>query len=416
VNAGLGRSSPLLIRGARQLLTLNGPSGPRRGHSLNNLGVIEDGAVLIVNGVITSVGPARRVENLAEAKGAAEISASGRVVIPAFVDPVTNLVAPPHFHPSGPHRQPGNDLANRALKATPARSLLFQARRFVQFFARHGTTTLESKSTRFADEATELKALRILQDLHHKPANVVGAFAAGTRMAPETIRADLPGWLTTYLLPRVAARKMARFAQMPCSEEFSLEEVRTFIHTAAQQGLRPKLELASQQKLTDVLSLMHEVVVPVIEGITSCDASSVFAIARSQSLVVLLPALMFGSASSLCARELIEGGAAVALASGFEATNQPIFNMQTVIGLACRHLGLTVEEAISCATINAAHACDEASRVGSLQFGKDADLLLLNVPDYREIAHFFGANLVHMTLRRGEIIFREGELNWSDDF
>ncbi|HYZ84226.1 MAG TPA: hypothetical protein VE621_07470, partial [Bryobacteraceae bacterium] len=81
-----GRSSTLLVRGARQLLTLNGPSGPRRGSAMANLGLIEDGAVLIVNGVVASVGPSRRVENLAEARGAAEINATGRVVMPGFVD------------------------------------------------------------------------------------------------------------------------------------------------------------------------------------------------------------------------------------------------------------------------------------------------------------------------------------------
>jgi imidazolonepropionase len=382
---------------------------------LNNLGVIEDGAVLIVNGIITSVGPARRVENLAEAKGAADISASGRVVIPAFVDPVTTLVAPPHFHPSGPQKPSTIEFANRALKATPARSLLFQARRFVQFFARHGTTTLESKSTRFADEGTELKALRIIQDLQDRPANMVPTFAAGTRMAPEALRGNVAEWLTTYLLPRVATRRMARFAQMPCGDDFTLEQVRAFLHAAGQQGLRPKLQLAAAEGLTDALTLLPELTTPVIEGVNDCDVASASVLARSQALVVMLPALMLANTPGACARKLIDLGAAVAIASGFDAANQPIFNMQTIIGLACRHLGLTVEEAISCATINAAHACEEAGRVGSIQFGKEADILLLNVPDYREIAHFFGANLVHMTLRRGEIIFREGELNWSDD-
>src|SRR3954468_15502270 len=134
----------ILVRGARQLLTLHGPSGPRRGPALNNLGLIEDGAVVVVNGIISSVGPSRRVENLAEARSAMEIQATGRVVMPGFVDSHAHLISgSPHFDEIGESHAFSTI---RTVRATPARTLEFQVRKLLQAAARHGTTTIEGKS------------------------------------------------------------------------------------------------------------------------------------------------------------------------------------------------------------------------------------------------------------------------------
>src|SRR3954453_10642904 len=151
----------ILVRGARQLLTLFGPSGPRRGAALSNLGLIEDGAVLVVNGLVSSVGPSRRVENLAEARTAIEVNATGRVVMPGFVDCHTHLIGGSPLLEEPREPQELMDLQHiiaviRAVRGTPARSLEFQARRILQACARHGTTTLEAKSGYGLDETSEL--------------------------------------------------------------------------------------------------------------------------------------------------------------------------------------------------------------------------------------------------------------------
>ena len=149
--------SALLIRSARQLITLRGPGGPRRGTALNQLGIIEDGSLLIVDGAIREVGPTRRIENLAAARNAQEIVAAGRVVMPAFVDSHTHLI-------SGPPQvgAPDGAVAVRAIHETSTRRLKEEAERTLRAFLAHGTATVEAKSGYGIDESGELKILRAM--------------------------------------------------------------------------------------------------------------------------------------------------------------------------------------------------------------------------------------------------------------
>src|SRR5690349_3889017 len=159
----MGRT--VLIRGARQLLTLHGPTGPRRGESMRQLGLIEDGAILITDGIITNVGPSRRIENLAGARSAEEISASGRVVMPGFVDCHTHLIASPprvaeYRAASGAELTLGRkaaQLSSEYVRRSSAAALEHQAKKLLQGFLRHGTTTVEIKSGYGLDETGELK-------------------------------------------------------------------------------------------------------------------------------------------------------------------------------------------------------------------------------------------------------------------
>ena len=129
-------------------------------------------------------------------------------------------------------------------------------------------------------------------------------------------------------------------------------------------------------------------------------------------MATFLPAASFCTAGRHApGRAFIDAGAAVALGTNFNRQHTPTLNMQSVVALACMWLGMTPAEAISASTINSAHALGCADRVGSLELGKDADLVILNVADYREVAHHFGMNLVHMTMKRGEIIYKEGEVS-----
>ena len=162
-------TTTLLVRGARQLITLRGLSGPRRGTALRELGIIQDGAVLIENGVIAALGPSRRVENLAAARQATEIDASGRVVVPGFVDSHTHLVCGPARLAEYEMRLAGASYLEiaeagggiltsvHAVRQTPIRRLVLQARRTLGGFIRHGTTTLEAKSGYGLDETGERK-------------------------------------------------------------------------------------------------------------------------------------------------------------------------------------------------------------------------------------------------------------------
>jgi imidazolonepropionase len=147
-----------------------------------------------------------------------------------------------------------------------------------------------------------------------------------------------------------------------------------------------------------------------VDHLEYAEAEEIAALARSPVVATLLPGSNFhlGMGRYAPARALVDAGAAVALASNFNPNTCPTYNMQMVLSLACSQMRLTPAEAISAATINGAHALGRAGKAGSLEIGKSADLLVLNVSDYREVPYHFGVNTVHMTVKRGRIIYREG--------
>lgn len=412
----------ILVRGARQLLTLHGPSGPRRGAALNNLGLIEDGAVLVVNGIIASVGPSRRVENLAEAREAVEINANGRVVMPGFIDSHTHLISgPPHLdepRPDGQTEVQQIMAVIRAVRSAPARSLEFQARRILQACARHGTTTLEGKSGYGLDDSSELKILRVLSQIDQNPINVVSTYLGAHITPPEfnQNRDSYLEWVRSTFLPKVASRKLARFADVLCSPlEFPVDAARGYLQAARRLGLIPKVH-AERTAHQGGVRLAVEMEAASADGLNYATVDDADLLARSGVIATVLPADVFHGAADrpAPARLLIDQGAALAIASGFRQGIMPGYNMQHIISIACKHLKLSAAEAISASTINAAHAIRGDGRCGSLQFGKDADLIILNVADYREIAYYSGVNLVSTTMRRGDVIYKESEVTWEE--
>ena len=412
----------ILVRGARQLLTLHGPSGPRRGAALNNLGLIEDGAVLVVNGIISSVGPSRRVENLAEAREATEINATGRVVMPGFIDCHTHLISgAPQLDdtlPQGRTEVQQIMAVIRAVRSAPARSLEFQARRILQACARHGTTTLEGKSGYGLDDSSELKILKVLSEIDQSPINVVSSYLGAHITPPEfnQNREAYLEWVQSTFLPKVATRKLARFADVFCSPiGFSIDAARSYLQAARRLGLIPKIHAERTERQGGV-RLAVEMEAASADGLNCASEEDADLLARSSVIATVLPAdLLHGVADQPApARLLIDHGAAVAIASGFHQGRMPGYNMQNIVSIACKQLKLTPAEAISAATINAAHAIRSDGRCGSLQFGKDADLIILNVADYREIAYYSGVNLVSTTMRRGEVIYKESEVTWEE--
>ena len=406
-------SGPLLVRGARQLLTLRGGSGPRRGLALRDLGLIQDGAVLIRDGVIVSVGPSRRVENLAQARAAREINAAGRVVLPGFVDSHTHLVAwPPR--PAEAGAQPD---AAGALRAVPASRLLFEARRGLGAFIRHGTTTLEAKAGAGGDPAGELKILRVLAALDRQPLDVASTCLAGSRLPLEYLGRpdDYLQWMCAQLWPKM--RRLARFVDVVCAAGgFAALHAGRCLEAARRLGFLLKVH-AEQASHDGGARLAVEHGALSADHLTYASAEDVALLAASSTMATLLPGWDCHPAAERLppARALIDAGAAVALATGFTPAASSTASMQMVMTLACAHLGMTPAEALGAATINGAHALGWADRIGSLEAGKQADLLILDAPDYHEMAYHFGGNLVAVTLKRGEVLYQQGEVKWPED-
>jgi imidazolonepropionase len=421
----------ILVRGAKQLLTLRGPSGPRRGCTMSELGLISDGALLIENGQITHVGPARRIENLAEAKEAHEIEVYGKVVMPGFVDSHTHLVYGPPRLSDYEMRLAGCSYAEitaggggilssvRSVRTWSTRRLEQQARRALDGMAMHGTTSVEAKSGYGLDEASETKLLRAANHWDARPLDIYSTFLGAHVVPPEFHdRADAYiDWLRREMLPFVARRRMARFADIYCDTgAFTVEQARRYLTSAREAGLGLRIH-ASQFENLGAVQLAVELGAISADHLDVAGEPEIRALAGSSTMATLLPGCVFhlGLDRYAPARRLIESGAAVALATDFNPGSSPTFSMQMMLSLACAQMRMTPAEAIVAATINGAHALGIADQVGSLEFGKQADLLVLSVSDYREIPYHFGVNQVDLTFKNGVILQRGQSIEWDDD-
>ena len=390
------------------MVTVRGSQGPRHGAELQDLGIIPDGAILIGDGIIEEVGPTRRVENLWAARGAAEISAAGRVVMPGFVDSHTHMVFPP---PGACAQDLGG--AARSVRASTGHHIQWRTQTYLAAMARHGTTTVEGKTGCGPDESAELKLLRVMAALKDQPLHVVPTFLFRLPQPGENGDAsaeEAAEWVFRELLPKIRRRRFAKFADLAWESDLGFEEIYgRYLGAARSLGFACKVHAHHSGAGAAIASAVENLAVSV-DHLEYASAQEAAILADSGTMATLLPLATFPSGRNAPARALIEAGVPIALASNFNSRHSSTLNMQTVVALACTNLGMTIEEAIIAATINGAHALGRADRVGSLEAGKRADLLILNSPDYREMARFFGMNLVHMTMRNGAVIYKEGDV------
>ncbi len=427
---GVRAGSGVLVRGARQLLTLRGRSGPRRGDALKDLGIIQDGAVLIQDGVIVALGPTRRIENLSEARHAREIDASGRVVGPGFVDSHTHLVSGPPRLADYEMRLAGasyDEIAGagggimvsvRAVRETPYRRLELQTWRALEGFIRHGVTTLEAKSGYGQDETGERKILRTVQALEGRPLDLVPTYLGAHIVPPEWAgRADeYIEWMASYFMPKLRARRLAVFADVYCERHaYTPDQARRYLCAARALGFDVKIH-AEQFTHTGAARLGVELGAVSADHLDHADEDDIRALAGSDTIATLLPGavLHLGLSKYPPARALIDAGAAVALATDFNPGTSPTWSMPAIVSLACSQMRMTPAEALTAATINAAWAIRRADRCGSIEAGKNADLVVFDVPDYREIPYHFGVNPVAMTIKRGVVIYSKPDLLWRE--
>ena len=389
----------LLIHGARQVLTLRGASSPRRGSALNNLSVIEDGSILIEAGKIRDVGPTRRIENLAIARKARQISARGRTVMPGFVDCHNRLIS-----------APGRDVMessaaahSRNLRKTPAWRLTDDAMILLRRCLRYGTTTLEVKAGAGLDEVSELKVLRILAELaNSQPIDLIVTFCGGVALpAGEEESADSHiERLAGTTLRMIRDKGLATYVGInPDPAVFSDRQRNALLDAAAALSMPVKI----QGNAVDIAIERKAVTAEHLERLTP---EGVRRIAESDLIAVLMPihGFHYPERGFAPARELIKGGAAVALGSGYDRASSPSFSMSATIELACRKLRMEPAEAIIAATLNAAYAVGRGAVSGSIEPGKSADVLILETSDYRDLAYETGFNPVDVTIVGGHVV------------
>jgi imidazolonepropionase len=372
-----------LLRGARQLLTLRGPRGYRSGAALHDLALIDDGAVLIRDGRIDEVGPSRRLENLADARGAVEIPAHGRLVLPGFVDQGLSL-----FVPEVKRR---TYLQARADAVATLRACL-----------QHGTTSAEVDAGGDAITSSDLPWIRqAIKMPHHGDVLLGWRLLMGSSQSAESEKAQL-----ARLMAMVARRPEVRTITLEVQPDCAVEAVTGVVEEA--RSLEFSVKLAGEPDIAGpVLRASRRSGCLSFTGHSAPHAEQLDVMAELGYPAVLRPQsdLMSGGGTRVNLRRFLEKQGIPVLATGYHRLRNPGFSMQAVIALAVLGHRMSIEEAIVAATINAACSlrCDVDR--GSLEVGKRADLLVLDVPDYRELPRQLGVNHVAMVIRRGTVVF-----------
>jgi len=413
---------PLLLVNIGQLLTLRSAAdGPRRGASLSKLGIIPDAAVLCLGGKIVSAGTTKDALRdpwlTKNRKKIVEIDCSGRVVLPGLVDSHTHPVFMQPRLVDFEKRISGANYEEIAEAGGGIRSSIDGVRKagksvltkkvsaVLGEMARHGTTTVEAKSGYGLNLESELKSLEAIRAAAREwPGTVVPTFL-GAHVVPAEYRGrprEYVDLVCHEMIPAVAKRKLAQFVDVFCDRgAFSAEETGQIFTAAEEHGLAVRAHLGqlSETRLGPLLQY-HPASLDHMDYANDADLA---ALAQSDTVATFVPGANYflGLSRYPDARRLIASGVAVALATDYNPGSSPTLSMPMAMSLACTHMKMSPAEAIVAATINGAWALRLADRKGSVEAGKDADLAVFDVGDYREIPYWFGANRCELTIMNG---------------
>jgi len=413
----------MLIHSSSQLLTLAG--GPQRGRALGSLGLIENGAVVVRDEKIVAVGTTAELK--ASYPDEPTLDAGGCVLMPGFVDPHTHVIWGGDRAGEFEMKMAGKPYLEilaegggiistvRQTRTASIEKLIAQTRpRLLRMF-RHGTTTAEAKTGYGLQTATELRLLKALLLLDDEtPLDLVITFLGAHAIAPEykdnprgytdlvseTMLPILKEWWGTH-----APRLSLPFVDVFCEDKaFNLEQSRQILTRAKSLGFPLKIH-ADEFGNIGGASLAVELGAASADHLVKTSDADIAALGKSDTVAVALPCTPFGLAECeyTPARRIIDADGILALATDCNPGTSWNESMQFVIALACRAMKLTPAEAIAASTINSAHAIRRADTIGSIEAGKQADMLILSVPDYRHLGYRYGTNLVKHIIKRGQV-------------
>lgn len=420
----------LLIHSASQLLTIAGDV--QRGHTLGNLNILEDGAVAMSNGIILDVGPSKKL--LQRHGDMKSLDAANHVVMPGFVDPHTHLVWAGDRAMEFERRIEGASYMEimaaggginstvRETRAVSLADLIEQSRPRCRKALQHGTTTIEVKTGYGLETETEIRMLQAILALDQdEPIDIVPTFL-GAHAIPDELQnfpsehaADLYTELVCQeMLPAVydwwkqnSAERELPFVDVFCEEgAFSLDQSRKILEKADALGFPLKIHADEFVSLGGV-KLAVDLKAVSADHLLTTPKSELKALSVSNTVAVALPATPFGLAENQYTptKTIFKEGGILALATDLNPGTAWCESMQMTIALACRYMELTPAQAIAAATINAAAAINRSESIGSIETGKQADLIVIDAPDYRHLGYRFGTNLVHTVIKKGRVVY-----------
>lgn len=420
--------APLLLVNIDQLLTLrSNKSGPRRAAELKELGIIEDAAVLCIGGKVVSAGKTKDAvrdpwlkKNRSKVM---EIDCTGKVVLPGFVDA--------HTHPAfvSPRlvdfekriagatyeeiAEAGGGIRSsiEAVRKAEKKQLVEKVLSGLQEMSAYGTTTVEAKSGYGLSLESEIKSLEAISDAaNHWPGTVVPTLL-GAHVVPKEFKKNPQKYVNVVcqqMIPQAAKRKLAKFVDVFCDKgAFSAEDTERIFEAATKNGLAVRAHVCqlSETVLWPLLRF-HPASFDHMDHVNEDDIPQ---LAKRDTVATLVPGANYflGLENYPPARKLIDAGVPVALATDYNPGSSPTPAMPFVLSLACTHMKMSPQEAITAATVNGAWSLGLQERKGSIEPGKDADLAIFDAKDYREIPYWFGTNHCEATVLNGEKIGRE---------
>lgn len=407
----------LLIKNASQIVTPLGKTA-RKGAAMKDVKIYENQSILIEDGKIKAIGQDPNWEKQVPAEK--QLNAQGKAVLPGFVDSHTHLVfggyRPDEFlwRMSGMSymeiMERGGGILNtmKATRAASEEELVDHALDHLKKMLAMGVTTVEAKSGYGQDHDTEIRQMKAVRELNKRqPIELVSTFLGAHAVPPEFAGRgdDFLEFLIHDVMPEVAQDHLAEFCDVFCEKGvFSIEQSRHLLTEARKMGFKLKIhadeivslggaELAGELHATSADHLLH-----------ASDAG-IKAMAENGIVSTLLPTTAFCLKEPFArAREMIDAGCAVALATDFNPGSGFTFSVPLMIGLAVIYMGMSAEEAITALTLNGAAAVDRADRIGSLEAGKQADLVILQYPSYKFLPYHTGVNIVETVVKNGKVV------------
>jgi len=419
------RKVDLLVLNAEELVTLKGGSKkPFTGKQMTNLGAIRHGGLAVDHGKIVAIGKTQKIRSQFEGKQV--IDAARKLVMPGFVDPHTHLVFAGSREKEFELRIKGASYLEilkegggilqtvRETRKASLGQLVETCEKTLDTMLTHGTTTVEAKSGYGLCLKDEMKILEAIKRLNRQHSVSVVPTFMGAHAVPQEYEGraeDYVELVSDEMIPKIAEKKLAEFCDVFCEKDvFNLEQSRKILQSGKKHGLAPKIH-ADELSRFGGTELAAEVGAISAEHMIFSSEDGLKALAKYGIIAVLLPAASFSLMMNRYAeaRKMIDLGVPVALGTDYNPSCW-VESMQIVIAFACRELKMSPAEAITAATINAAHAIGRAGEVGSLEAGKRADVLVVNAPNHNFLGYRFGINMVDKVIKNGVLVVEQGKM------
>jgi len=418
--------SNILIKNASQLVTCSGFQA-KQGKAMSDLHTIEDGAVVIENARITAVGKSEAVLAKIDEAKFESIDASGKAVLPGFVDSHTHFIFGGFRAEEFSWRLRGDSymaIMNRGggiintVKATrnaSKKELIESGKRRLDSMLSFGVTTVEGKSGYGLDETTEIKQLEVMKAINHiHPIEIVSTFL-GAHAVPKKYKDredEYIDYIIHMVIPKVTDRKLAEFCDIFCEKGvFSVEQSKRLLLHALKVGLKIKIHADEMVQLGGA-ELAAELGAVSADHLLHASESGIKALADAGVVATLLPGTAFSLKEPYArGRYMIDQNCAVALATDFNPGSCFSESIPLIFALATIYMNLSIEEAITALTINGAAAIDRADSIGSIDVGKLGDVIILKYPSYQYVPYHIGISTVEKVIKNGELVFDKGAIN-----